>query len=280
MTPKYNFLKKILFVSFLIIVFSTSLWYFLQTPQNDRNWSLDQAVLPYAQIDGTEVKVFNIRNFTYTSESDYVPDYYDQTYDLDELVSVDFIVEPFDDPGAAHTFLSFGFSNGKYLAISAEIRKEKGETFSPLLGLLRRFELMYVVADERDVVKLRTNYRKDIVYLYLANISLEKMRQLFVDMLTRANTLKNQPEFYNTLTNTCTTNIVDHINKITPNKISWDLRLLLPKNSDELAYELGLIGNTQSLAELRQQHQINDLAEKYADNPDFSKLIRKNILAE
>jgi len=134
---------------------------------------------------------------------------------------------------------------------------------------------MYVVADERDVVKLRTNYRKDDVYLYPVNTSQEKMRQLFVDMLTRMNDLKEHPEFYNTLTNTCTTNIADHVNAITPSRIPWDLRLLFPENSDELAYELGLLDNSIPLEELRKQHHINETAAKYADSADFSKRIRQ-----
>lgn len=251
------------------------LWYFSKIPSNDREWSLDQEVLPYADFNGDEVTVFNIRNFSYKSTSDYTPAYYNKTFDLNKLTSVDYIVEPFGSIGAAHTFVSFGFSTGDYLAISVEIRKEADESFSPIKGLLRNYELMYVIADERDAVKLRTNYRKDEVYLYPVSTPKEKMRQLLMDMLTRANTLKEHPEFYNTLTNTCTTNIADHVNKLTPSKIPWDLRLLFPENSDELAYELGLLDNSISLKELRKQHLINEKAEKYAASADFSKLIRE-----
>jgi len=266
--------KRVLYSLGLVSLGIVLIVYLVRTPSNDRNWADDQQTLPYATFNGSKVEVFNIRNFSYSSVDEYTPYYYDKVFDLDSLSSVDYIVEPFSGIGAAHTFVSFGFDNGDYVAISVEIRKEQGESFSAIKGLLRSYELMYVIADEKDVVKLRTNYRKDTVYLYPAETSRENMRKLFIDMLTRANTLREHPEFYNTLTNTCTTNIASHINAITPRRIPWDLRLLLPKNSDELAYELGLIDNSMPLEELRNKHHINSLAEEYADSPVFSKQIR------
>jgi len=265
--------KKLLAAVILLLLFG--LCHFSKTASNDREWSLDQQVLPYADFNGDKVTVFNVRNFSYQSTQEYTPAYYDKMFSLNELTSVDYIVEPFGSIGAAHTFVSFGFSTGDYLAISVEIRKEVGESFSPLKGILRNYELMYVVADERDVVKLRTSYRKNDVYLYPVNTSKENMRELFISMLQRANKLKQQPEFYNTLTNNCTTNIANHINNISPSRVPWDLRLLLPENSDELAYELGLLDKSIPLEELRKQHLINEKAEKYADSVGFSKLIRQ-----
>ena len=265
--------KKLSAFLFLVLLFG--LWYASKTPSNDREWALDQQVLPYAEIADDEITVYNIRNFSYQSTSEYTPSYYDKTFNLSDLTSVDYIVEPFGSIGAAHTFMSFGFSTGDFLAVSVEIRKEIGESFSPLKGLLRNYELMYVVADERDVIQLRTNYRKNDVYLYPINTSPEKMQELFINMLSRVNHLKEHPDFYNTLTNTFTTNIADHVNEITPSRIPWDLRLLFPENSDELAYELGLIDNSIPLEELREKHLINEKAEKYTDSVDFSKLIRE-----
>lgn len=259
----------------LVLVLLFSAWNFSKTPSNDREWSLDQQVLPYAEFNGEEVTVFNIRNFTYESVDEYTPAYYDKTFNLNDIESVDYIVEPFGSIGAAHTFISFGFEGNDYLAISVEIRKEVGESFSPLKGLFRNYELMYVVADELDVIKLRTNYRKDAVYLYPVTTSKENIKRLFIDMLSRANALRKEPEFYNTLTNTCTTNIADHINEISPGRIPRDLRLLLPKNSDVLAYELGLIDNSMPLEVLRTKNKINDLAKQYADDENFSSKIRK-----
>lgn len=265
--------KKLLFVFAAALIFST--WYFLQAPRNDREWSLDQQILPYAEFNGDSITIFNIRNFTYTTIDEYTPAYYNKTFSLQNLQSVDYIVEPFGNIGAAHTFLSFGFDTGDYVAISVEIRKEIGETFSPLKGLVRNYELTYVIADERDAIKLRTNYRHDTVYLYPVTTSRENVQRLFVDMLTRTNTLREKPEFYNTLTNTCTTNIADHINNISAKHIPWDFRLLFPRNSDALAYELGLIDTSLPLDELRIRHKINEKAELYAESSDFSRLIRQ-----
>lgn len=265
--------KKLSVFLFLILLFG--LWHFSKTPSNDREWALDQQVLPYAELTGDEITVYNIRNFSYESTSEYTPDYYDKTFNLSELTSVDYIVEPFGNIGAAHTFVSFGFSNGDHLAISVEIRKKVSDEFSPLRGLLRSYEIMYVIADERDVIKLRTNHRQNDVYLYPVNTSQANMQKLFVDMLTRANGLKKQSEFYNTLTNNCTTNIARHINQISPDRIPWDIRLLLPENSDVLAYELGLLDDSVPLEELRERHRVNEKAKRYADALDFSKLIRQ-----
>ncbi len=247
------------------------------SPSNDRTWTTDQAVLSYADIRDNMISIHNIRNFTYASTTSYTPNYYDKTFDINKLVKVWYVVEPFSGiPGSAHTFLSFEFENNEFVSISIEIRKEKGESFSPIKGLFNQYELMYVIADERDVIKLRSNYRKDKVYVYPINASVEKERALFLDMIHRANGLKEHPEFYNTLTNTCTTNIAEHINKITPHSVPLlSLRILFPANSDKLAYDLGLIDTDLSFADARARYYINDKAIKYADNPNFSVRIRE-----
>lgn len=244
-------------------------------PSLDRDWSKDQAVLARAEISEDRVDITNIRNINYRSTTDYDVQYYDKTFDLSKLESVWYMVEPFAGFGAAHTLVSFGFRGGDYVAISAEIRKEKGEIFSPLKGLLRQYELVYVIADERDVIKLRSNYRNDDVFLYPIKTTPENMRKLFISMLERANKLATEPEFYNTLTSTCTTNIVSHVNDIAPDRIPFSFKVLLPAYSDELAHEIGLIDNTLPLEQLRETYRINERAEKYADDPNFSQRIRE-----
>ncbi len=259
----------------LIIVFS--LVNIFIKPSNNRDWSLDQAILPSAEIKDDLVTIHNIRNFTYASTTSYTPNYYDKTYDLNQIKKVYYIVEPFAGfKGSAHTFLSFEFANNQFVAISIEIRKEKGESFSPIKGLFNQYELMYVIADEKDVIKLRSNYRKDLVYVYPAKADTASARSLFLSMVNRANDLKDHPEFYNSVTNTCTTNIADHINTIAPHKVPrWNLDVLLPEYSDKLAYDLGLIDTTLPFDQARAQYLINDRAEKYANDPDFSVKIRE-----
>jgi hypothetical protein len=245
-------------------------------PSNDRDWSVDQKILAWAEIDDNLIHLKNIRNFSYSTSDDYTPAYYDKTYDLEKLRRVYFIVEPFGEfGGAAHTFLSFEFDGDDYVAISIEIRKEKGESFSPLKGLFRQYEIMYVIADERDVVKLRANYRKDQVYVYPGKaVSQKKLQKLFLSMIDRANRLRTTPEFYNTLNNTCMTSIVRHINEIADEKINHSYKILLPGYSDKLAYRLGLIDTNLPLEKIREHFHINARALKYAESPDFSKMIR------
>lgn len=185
------------------------------------------------------------------------------------------MVEPFStNPGAAHTLLTFGFNDGSHLAISVEIRKEKGESFGAIKGLLRQYELMYVIADEHDVIGLRANYRHDQVFLYPIKADKSGMKSLFLDMLTRADKLQREPEFYNTLTSTCTTNIVSHVNKLVPDRVPFDYRILLPGYSNKYAYELGLIDTNLPFEEARTKFNINERAQTYADSPEFSKMIR------
>jgi hypothetical protein len=188
------------------------------------------------------------------------------------------VVEPFASwRGPAHTFLSFGFSDGQYLAISAEIRKERAETFSPLKGLLRQYELIYVVGDERDLIGLRANHRRDDVYLYPVRTTPASMRALLMSMLDRVNALAAQPEFYNTLSNSCTSNIVDHIDLIAPGRVPFSVKTLLPAYADDLAFDLGLIDTTLPRDNYRAAHRINDLALAYADREDFSTGIRARL---
>lgn len=245
-------------------------------PSNDRDWSVDQSVLPYAEIQGQRVVIHNVRNFSYQSSDRFTPAHDDRTYDLGSLDSVWFVVEPFGDwQGPAHTFLSFGFEGKEFIAISVEIRKEKGESFSAIGGLFRRYEVMYVIGDERDLIGLRANLRKDQVYLYQVHTTQEQMRNLFLSMLARANDLRIHPEFYNTLTNTCTTNIVRHVNAIVEKKIPLRLGIILPGYSDRLAYGLGLIDTSVPFDDLRERSRINDLAREFADASDFSRRIRE-----
>ena len=250
---------------------------FTEQPSLDRDWSPDQGVMPKATIDGDKVTIDKVRNFTYRSTGDYTPAYEPRTYDLAKLDSVWFMVERFGDtPGIAHTLVSFGFGE-EYVAISVEIRKERGEHYSPLKGLLRQYELMYVVADERDVIGLRTNFRRDPVFLYPVKTTREQMRKMFVEMIARANRLAVEPEFYNSLTNNCTSNIVSHVNALVPRAIPFSYKTLLPAYSDSLAYELDLIPTDQAFEKVQAAHRIDLIAQGEQVGPDFSRLIRRRL---
>ncbi len=245
-------------------------------PSNHRDWSPDQAVLAYAQFRGNRVTVRNIRNCTYRTADDYTVNHYDKTFDIDKLESVDFIVVPFSQlPGVAHTMLSFGFGGHDYLAVSVEIRKEEGETYGPLKGFFRQYEIVYVVGDERDLIGLRTNHHLSNVYMYRARATPSQVRGLFYSVMGRVNRLYDRPEFYHTLTNNCTTNIARHINELVPGRVPYDYRVLLPGYSDKLAYDLGLLKTDTSFEQTKLRARINYQVYAFRDSSDFSAKIRR-----
>jgi hypothetical protein len=252
------------------------IWWLLQRPSNQRDWTADNDRLARAEFHGDRVRIHNVRNARYQSPQNYQVRWEERGYDLRTLRRAWFLVEPFsrDWRGPAHTLVSFEFSDGRFLAISAEIRKERGEVFSPIKGLLRRFEIIYVVADERDVIQLRTRYRRDPVYLYPVRAEPERVRAIFVDMLQRANQLADHPEWYNTLTNTCTTSLVRHMNRFAQRKVGFSWKVMFPGYSDRLAYDLGVIDSDLSFAETRERYHINALADRAGDAEDFSLRIR------
>jgi len=249
-------------------------------PSNFRDWTPEQAVVPNADVRGNNVTIHNVRNCRYFANDVYLVDYYDKTFDFNSVRSVDFIVAPFTGmPALAHTMLSFKIlgPDGKpdYLAVSVETRKERTETYSPVKGSARQYELIYVLADERDVIQYRTNFSGQDVYVYQTTASPQAARMLLADVLDRVNHLAKEPEFYDTLTNNCTTNIVGHINRIRPNRVFVDVRVLLPGYSDELAYDQGLIARRGTFLETKQQAYVNPLAHRYAGREDFSEMIRR-----
>jgi hypothetical protein len=244
-------------------------------PSNYRNWKPSMGTLPYAQVHDDQVEIHNVRNCTYLAEDTYVVNFEDRTYRLADVESVDFIVVPFKQvPSLAHTMLSFGFCDGRYLGVSVEVRLEEGESYSPLGGAARQYEIMYVVADERDLIRLRTEQRGDDVFIYRSRATAEQAQALFVDILKRINQLKDQPEFYDTLVNNCTTNIVTHINHLRPGSVNWDLGVLLPGYSDRMAYSLGLLVDYGTFEETKRRAHITQFPDRLVDGRRYSQLIR------
>lgn len=248
----------------------------LQRPSNDRTWMPDQARLPVATFQGDSVTIENLRYATYQSTDDYDVRWCRRKYDLNALDHVDFVVEPFASwRGPAHTLLTFGFADGEHVAVSVEIRKEQGESFSAVKGIFRQYELMYVIGDERDLIGLRFHTRKNPVYLYPIKATKEQVRALFVAMLQRANRLAEEPEFYNTVTSSCTTNIVRHMEDLTGEDLPLDWRVFLPGYSDELAFDLGLIDYQGSLEEARRRFCVSNDVAPEADGRVWSRKIRQ-----
>ncbi len=251
-------------------------WLASRRPATQRAWSADHAVLPRASFDGSRVRVAGVRNFRYGADGAVEPGYEQRTYDLDQIESVWFVLVPFSARwrAPAHSFVSFGFGDSQFVGISVEARREADETYGVLAGLFRRYELMYVMADERDLLLRRVLKDSNDVYLYPVNGSPAKARELFVAMVQRANRLAERPEFYNTAWNNCTSNLVEHVNAIAPGRIPAGWRTLLPGYADEVALELGLIEGAGSVEEIRRRYRVNDRAVRFAADSAFSLRIR------
>ena len=241
---------------------------------NERDWSPEMEQVPSATLEAGVVTLKNIRHNAYASEDDFVVEYFDRKFNLSEIQSVDYIVVPFKIKQIAHTMISFGLQDGTYLTVSIEVRKEKGERYNPVLGMGRQFELMYLVGDERDLIRLRTEHRDAEVYVYPSVATPEHAQALFLDVMERANQLAVDPEFYHSIGNNCTTNLAGHVNEISSKKIRYGWRVLLPGLSAKYAYDLGLLDNRIPFEELTKLALVNDLALEHRDAADFSQKIR------
>lgn len=250
-------------------------WWLMIPPSNDRDWQPDVAVLPDATIEGTKVTVHNIRNCDYRSETDFDVHHYDRTYDLDKLRTADLFLIYWGSPSIAHTMISFGFEGDSYLCISIETRKEKGESYSAVRGFFKQYELTYVLADERDVVRLRTNYRGEDVYLYRLQAKPDVIRSVLLNYLQHVNSLKQKAEWYNALTSNCTTNIRGHARAYAASP--WDWRILLNGHLDEMIYENGRLDRGLPFAELKARSHINERGKTADQDPAFSKRIREGL---
>lgn len=262
---------------FVLACVAVLIWWWSIEASNARAWQPDVARLPSAEINGDLVTLRNVRRFAYRSATDYTENWYDRTVDLSQLEALDLIAVYWMGDAIAHTMLSFVFADGEPVTISIETRKEQGEDYSTLAGFFRRYELYYVVGDERDLIGLRTTYREppEDVYLYRVNAPKENIRRLFLEYLAKINQLHEHPEFYNTATTNCTTNIVTHIRALRKGvPLSW--KMLLSGHFPELVYEYGALDQSLPLETLRQQSRINERA-RAAVGAKFSCRIREGM---
>ncbi len=272
-----HFHLRALGVYFLCII-TWLFWYENIQPSNSRVWQKDVAVLSYADINENLITVHNIRNFKYSTEDEYEALYYDDTFDVNKLNGIDFIATYWMGPNVAHTFLSFSFSDNKHIAISIEARKEVNETYSMIRGFFKDSELYYVVADERDLIGLRTNIRKnppERVYMYQIDADLEDKQKVFLNYVKKINELKDKPEFYNTLTTNCTTSIWDNsLSNYSNMSLNWEI--LISGYTANYLYENSLLKTYgMSFKELQKRAYINPLVDAKPIDSSYSREIRK-----
>jgi len=249
------------------------LWWLSLAPSNNENWQADVSRTAYADVNGNFVTIHNLRNCDYRAEFDYTCQWETKQVNLDDIRGLDLFVDYWGSPWIAHTILSFDFGNGNYVPFSIEARKQVGQSYSAIRGFFRQFTLITIVSTERDVVRLRTNYRKDEdLYLYHTTATIPFARALFLDYISLANDLHDHPKWYNALTDNCTTQIFQlEAMRSQP----WKLAILLNGKGDEMEYKKGnLVTDGLPFDELKVRAYINPTAQVANDDPDFSARIR------
>ena len=258
------------------IFLAVLLWYMSLQPKQHADWQPDVAELSRAKLDGDRLTIHNVRNFDYRSETEFTPRWETRSYDLSKLDGLDIFFSHWSGPAIAHTILSWSFSDGRHLAISIETRKVVGQEYSAIAGFFRQYPIYYVVADERDVVRLRTNYRGENVWLYRVKpLRPEGARALLLDYLASINALAERPAWYNALTDNCTTSIQRHARHLNPAGNPFDWRLLANGHMPELLYEQGRLDTSLPFDELERRGHIDARARAADGDPAFSARIRE-----
>ena len=240
-------------------------WYVQDRPSNSREWTPEHAVAATTFQDGQSVEVRHIRNFVYSTEVEFTSAYYDATFPLDGLATVDLVASYWSGDAIAHVFMTFGFDDGRHLAVSVETRRQVDARYSEIAGFFHHYELIYVVADERDLIGVRTDIRGERVYLYRLSTTAQQRQALFLSTMDRVEQLARRPEWYNSLTDNCTTGILARSNSLLD--IPYDWRALLSGYAPEYAYSLGLLDTSRSFADLHDQSLIR--------RPPGSRIARK-----
>jgi hypothetical protein len=252
------------------------IWWLTLKPSNDGNWQPDVAQTAWADINGDEFTFHNVRNCDYRTETDYTPHWETRTVRLSQITGIDLAIDYWGSPWIAHPIVSFQFADTPPLCFSIETRKTIGQSYSTIGGLYRQFTLIYIVSYERDVIRLRTNYRNEDIYLYHTTASPDRARGRFLEYVRSLNALHTQARWYNAITTNCTTSIRD---QRPPNeRVPWDWRILLNGKADELLYEhRALVTGGLPFAELKQRSLIDARAKAADKDPAFSARIREGL---
>jgi Domain of unknown function (DUF4105) len=263
-------------VAYFVGFISVLAWWLTLKPSNDADWQPNVDRTAWAEIAGDRVTIHNLRNCDYRTETDYSDCWSDRTLYLSQIRAADLFLTNWGIRFASHPILSFQFGDNEHIAFSIEARYKAGQTYSTVLGCFRQYELIFVTADERDLIRLRTNYRKgEEVSMYRLQVTPEVARSMFLTYVAYLNRLKDHPDWYNEVTRNCTTAIERQLAANTNSSQPWNYQFLLNGTMDELLYERRrLVTGGLSFPELKQREHINDAARAANGSPDFSALIR------
>lgn len=255
-----------------------------EQPSNERNWVNDNARTPTATVNGDLATLHDVRDFNWRSTKDYDERWMDVSFNLNDVQRIWLVLEAFDPkhPQMAHTLLSFELSDGRRLACSIEVRREKGERFHPIAGLRRTFELIYVWGTEADLIGVRTRCRpRSVTRLFEAVVLVEgNERRMMESYLKRTNALAAKPEWYNTIWNTCTTNLVDHVNEVYPGRVPKGVSVLLPGLSPEMLARENLIVLDGDLETTMRTSIVDQRGASWDGVSDFGDWIRSSSSEE
>mgnify|MGYP002821808641 FL=1 len=264
-------------ITLLIVIFLLRR-HFAMTPSNDRSWVNDNQRLASVEITGNKAHIKNVRDFSWRTTKDYDERWIDMTINLNKVRKIWFILEYFspERKEMAHTILSYEFDDGRRLACSIEVRRKEGSRFHPLKGMFRSYELIYVWGTESDIIGVRSRCRRKSKTHLFEGVVLGpgNERRMLESYLRRTNKLAKDPEWYNTITNTCTTNIVNHVNEVYPGRVPWTIGILMPGLSPKILLRNNLVKSSGNIDETMESSLIDSISEKWDDSRDFGDWIR------
>jgi hypothetical protein len=265
---------------FLIVFAGVVAWWMSIPASNDRPWQRDVATLPYATIQGDQVTIHNIRNLNYRTETDFDVRYYDKTFDLSRLDSVDLIAVYWMGDAIAHVMITFGFQEKDFVTFSIETRKEIGEGYSTVKGFFKQYELIVIAGDERDLIRVRTDFRNptEDVYLFRTRMPPASARRFFMEYIQQINSMKERAQWYNTLTSNCTVDVIKLIREA-GGAAGYNWKVLLSGYMPHYAYERGALDTSIPYEELRRLSYVNPRARSLGDDPEFSRKLREGLPA-
>jgi len=262
-----------------LVAFAVMLAWWMAIPaSNTRNWQPEVARAPYATVKSNLITIHDIRNFNYRTEKDFDAVYYDKTFDLAKLDSADLIAVYWTGDAIAHVMMSFGFRGNDFVTFSIETRKEQGEDYSTMKGFFKQYELIFIAGDERDLIRVRTDYRvpQEDVYIYRLRATQKRVREVFMAYVQQINRMKQKPEWYNTLTTNCTTTIIQ-LMRATGGRARYNWKVLLSGYAPLYAYENDALDASIPFEELRRRSHINARAHSIGNDPEFSRKIRQGL---